>query len=204
MATQRVPQNRIAHLIEANLMARLGRPKLRASQAYHADLRRGDRIAADAFLATGLSLFELGLRDLALSALEAGVSSAGWDERVQGEPMARIYMGLAEHLKDSLQLREEATKVLLMSTRLHPMPLAYNRLGIGALEKEDYEQSAVYLRRSLELDANQARIHAALGHIAAKMEGRASPRAMRHFRRALELNPDLEDDLSPWITVHRD
>ena len=203
MAARRVPQNRIAHLIEANLLARAGRPKQKqeASRRYHADLRAGDRIAADGFLATGMSLFELGLKDLALSALKAVVSSAESDERVAREPMARIYMDLADHLNDENELDEGAADILLLSTRLHPTPAACNRLAVRAIERKDYEQSATYLRQSLELDANQAGVHAALGHIAAKMDDPAT--AQRHFHRALELNPALEDDLGP-ITVPRE
>ena len=89
-----------------------------------------------------------------------------------------------------------------MSTRLHPMPLAYNRLAREALEREDYEQSAEYLQQSLRLDPDQAGVHATLGQIAAEMEDPAT--ALEHFKRALELNPTLEDRLRPWVTVHRD
>ena len=116
--------------------------------------------------------------------------------------MARIYMRLAEYLKDDLEFEEEAAEVLLMSTRLHPMPLAYNRLAEGAIEREDYEQAAEHLQQSLRLNPDQAGVHATLGQIAAGMDD--PPTALRHFKRALELNPDLEDRLSPWITVHRD
>ena len=202
IATRKVPQNRIAHLIEADLLVRMGGSNREASEAYHADLLKLDRIPADAVLATGMSLFELGLKDLAMSALETGVSATSQDDRIPKEPMARIYMHWASYLKEDLELEEEAAKVLLLSTRLHPIPLAYNRLATGAIERKDYEQSAEYLEQSLRLDPNQASVHATLGQIATETGDPAA--AQHHFKRALELNPALEDHLSPWITVHGD
>ncbi|MCY3739264.1 MAG: glycosyltransferase family 39 protein [Gemmatimonadaceae bacterium] len=202
MAARRVPENRIAPLIEAHLLARMGGPDREASEAHHTELLEPHRIPADAALATGMSLFELGLKELAVSALETGVSATIEDDRVPREPMARIYMRLASRLKEELELEEEADEVLLMATRLHPLPGAYNRLARGALEKEHYGPAAEYLQQSLRLNPEQAGVHATLGQIAAEVDDPAT--ALRHFRKALELNPDLEDRLSPWITVHRD
>ena len=202
MAARKLPQNKIPHLIESDLLAKMGQSSQEAREAYHADLRKPDRIPTYPVLATGMSLFELGLKDLAVSALETGVSATNQDDRVPGEPMARIYVRLAEYLKEDLELVEEAAEVLLLSTRLHPLPLAYNRLAKGALDRQDYEQAAEYLEQSLQLDPDQAGVHATLGQIAAGMDD--PPAALRHFKRALELNPALEERLSPWITVHRD
>ena len=201
-AARRVPQNRIGHLIEAHLLARLGGSSRQASEAYHTELLEPHRIPADAALAAGMSLFELGLKDLAISALETGVSATIEDDRVPGEPMARIYVRLASYLKEDLELEEEAAEVLLLSTRLHPLPLAWNRLAKYALASQDYGQAAEYLKQSLRLNPDQAGVHATLGQIAAEMEDPAA--ALQHFKRALQLNPELEDRLSPWITVHRD
>lgn len=202
MAARRVPQNRIAHLIEADLLARLGRPGQEASEAYHAELLQPHRIPADAMLGTGMGLFQLGMTDLAMSALESGVSATNQDDRVPGEPMARIYIGLADYMKKEHEMEEEAVRVLSMSTRIHPTPLACNRLAEEALEREDYEQAAEYLEQSLRLDPDQAGVHATLGKIAVKVGDPAA--ALRHFKRALEMDPDLEDELSPWVTVRRD
>lgn len=201
MAGRRVPRNKISHLIEADLLTRLERPNQEALGAYQADLLKPDWIPAFPVLSTGMSLFALGLGNLAMPALETGVSATSKDDRVPREPMARIYLRLSEYLKDDLKLEEEAVEVLLLSTRLHPMPLAYNRLAKGALARKDYDQSAEYLERSLQLDPEQAGVHATLGQIAAKDD---PPTALRHFKRALELNPDLEDRLRPWITVRRE
>ena len=202
MASRRVPRNSLPHLIEADLLARMGRSDEDAREAYHADLRKPDRIPAYPVLGTAMSLIELGLKDLAISALENGVSTTVGDDRVPRRPMARIYMRLAEYLKDDLELKQEAVEVLLMSTRLHPMPLAYNRLAREALAREEFELSADYLEQSLRLDPDQAGVHATLGQIAAELDD--PPTALRHFKRALELNPALEDRLRPWVTVHRD
>ena len=202
MAARRVPQNRIAHLIEADLLARLGRPGQEASEAYHAELLQPHRIPADAMLGTGMGLFQLGMTDLAMSALESGVSATNQDDRVPGEPMARIYIGLADYMKKEHEMEEEAVRVLSMSTRIHPTPLACNRLAEEALERQDYEQAAEYLEQSLRLDPDQAGVHATLGQIAVKVGDPAA--ALRHFKRALEMDPDLEDELSPWVTVRRD
>ena len=202
MATRKLPQNSIPHLIEADLLPRLGRSDQEASEAYHFDSRRPDRTPAYTILGTGMSLFGLGMNDLAMSALETGVSATKEDDRVSGRSMARIYLRLAEYLEDDLELKHEAVEVLLMSTRLHPMPLAYNRLAGGALEREDYERSAQYLEHSLLLDPGQANVHATLGRIAVEMDDPAT--ALRRFERAIELNPALEGSLGPWVTAHGD
>ena len=201
MAARRVPQSKVPYLVEAHLLGRMGRSNQEAREAFHADLYRPDRIPAYPVLGTAMSLMELGLKGLAIPALETGVSTVNDDDRVSGQPMARIYIRLAEYLKDDLELEEEAVEVLLMSTRLHPMPLAYNRLSKEALEREDYEQSAEYLEQSLRLDPDQAGVHATLGQVAARMDDPAT--ALQHFRRALELNPALEDRLRPWVSVRR-
>ena len=175
MATRKLPQNKISHLIESDLLVRMGRSNQEAREAYHADLRKPDRIPAYTALATGMSLFGLGMSNLAMSALETGVSATNQDERVPKEPVARVHVRLAEHLKDEYKLEEEVPRVLLLSTRIHPIPLAYNRLSGEALGRKDYEQSAEYLKQSLQLDPNQAGAHATLGQVAAKM-GDAGPR----------------------------
>ena len=202
MAARRVPQSKVPHLVEAHLLGRLGRSNQEEREAFHADLYRPDRIPAYPVLGTGMSLLELGLENLGMHALATGVSAASGDDRVSKAPMARIYIRLAEYLEDDLELEEEAVEVLLMSTRLHPMPLAYNRLSKEALEREDYEQAAGYLEQSLRLDPDQAGVHATLGQVAARMDDPAT--ALQHFRRALELNPALEDRLRPWVSVDRD
>ena len=136
------PRSRIAHLIEAHLLSRTGGAPGPAAQAYHADLRRPDRIPAYPIAATGMSLFELGLNDLAMGALGTGVSAASRDGRVSGPLMARLYVRFADHLHKGRGLDREAADVLLLSTRIHPLASAWDRLAKLAPGRGDPAPSA--------------------------------------------------------------
>lgn len=136
------PHSRIAHLIEAHLLARTGEAPGPAARAYHADLRRPDRIPAYPIAATGMSLFEVGLNDLAMGALDTGVSATTRDGRVSAPLMARLYVRFADHLRGSRGLESEAADILLLSTRIHPLASAYDRLGRLAPGRVDSARSA--------------------------------------------------------------
>ncbi|MDE2700572.1 MAG: hypothetical protein OXI23_17005, partial [Gemmatimonadota bacterium] len=143
---------------------------------------------------SGRSLLELGLTDLTLSVLEEGTRQIVPGNEVEA---ANLYIALAYRLYER-QEKEEAAKVLLYSTRIHPLPLAYNFLANIAVEGEDYKQALGYFEQSLQLDDKQANAHAAAGKIAIQFLN-DQPKALYHFQRALELDPKLEADLSRWI-----
>ncbi|MYD60206.1 MAG: phospholipid carrier-dependent glycosyltransferase [Gemmatimonadetes bacterium] len=192
-ATDQFPQSKIAHLIAAEIHRKRGEEAMELHRAYWTEIAR--HLSSHWLLwGSGQSLLELGQIDLALSVLEGGTREIVPGREVEA---ANLYIALAFRLYER-QEKEEAAKVLLYSTRIHPLPLAYNFLANIAVEGEDYKQALGYFEQSLQLDDKQANAHAAAGKIAVQFLN-DQPKALYHFQRALELDPKLEADLSRWI-----
>ena len=197
-AIAQFPQSKIAHLIASEIHRERGEEALKLSQAYWTEIARN--LNSHWLLwGSGQSLLELGLTDLTLSVLEGGTQRIVPGKEVEA---ANVYMVLASHLYER-QEEEEAAKVFLLSTQIHPLPLAYNFLANIALHGEDYKQAAGYFEQSLQLDDKQADVHAAAGKIAIQFLN-DQPKALYHFQRALELDPKLEADLSGWVEIKRE
>ena len=192
-AIAQFPQSKIAHLIASEIHRQRGEEALKLSQAYWTEIARN--LNSHWLLwGSGMSLLELGLTDLTLSVLEEGTQRIVSGKEVEA---ANLYIVLAYRLYHR-QEKEEAAKVFLFSTRIHPLPVAYNSLASIAVEGEDYKQAVEYLEQSLQLDDKQAGVHADVGKITARFLN-DQPKALYHFQRALELDPKLETDLSRWI-----
>ncbi|MDE2800795.1 MAG: hypothetical protein OXI94_19180, partial [Gemmatimonadota bacterium] len=198
-ATVQFPQSKIAYLIAAEIHRQRGNGEVRElSQIYLAEVAR--HLNSHWLLwGSGQSLLELGLTDLTLSVLEGGTRQIVSGKEVEA---ANLYIVLAYRLYNR-QEKEEAAKVLLFSTRIHPLPVAYNSLANIAVEGEDYKQAVEYLDQSLQLDDKQAGVHADVGKITARFLN-DQPKALYHFQRALELDPKLEADLSGWVEIKRE
>ena len=197
-ATAQFPQSKIAHLIAAEIHRQRGEEAMELSQAYWTEIAR--HLSSHWLLwGSGRSLLELGLTDLTLSVLEEGTQQIVSGKEVEA---ANLYIVLALRLYER-QEKEEAAKVLLFSTQIHPLPLAYNFLANIALQGEDHKQAAGYFEQSLQLDDKQANVHVAVGKIIARFLN-DQPKALYHFQRALELDPKLEADLSGWVKIKRE
>jgi len=194
-AIAQFPQSKIAHLIASEIHRQRGEEARDLSQAYWTEIARN---LNSHWLLWGSvrSLLELGLTDLSLSVLEEGTRRVVPGKEVE---VANVYMVLAFRLYER-QEEEEAAKVFLLSTQIHPLPTAYNFLANIALHGEDYKQAAGYFEQSLQLDDKQADVHATIGKITARFLNN-QPRALYHFQRALELDPKLEADLSGWVEI---
>ena len=194
-AIAQFPESKIAYLIAAEIHRQRGNAEVRElSQTYLTEVARN--LSPHWLLwGSGQSLLELGLTDLTLSVLEEGTRQVVvQDKAVEA---ANLYIILANRLYDR-QEKEDAAKVLLLSTQIHPLPMAYNFLANITLQREDYKQAAGYFEQSLQLDDKQADVHATIGKITARFLNN-QPKALYHFQRALELDPKLETDLSRWI-----
>ena len=198
-AIEQLPQSKIAYLIAADIQKQRGdREALELYRTYQEEaVRRPYPYLL--FWASGKSLLELGLTDLSLSVLEEGAQRVTPDETFE---MATLYIALARRLYNR-QTMEDAAKIFSLSTRIHPLPAAYNFLANIALQREDYKQAVEYLEQSLQLDDKQAKEHAAVGKITARYLNN-QPKALYHFQRALELDPKLEADLSGWVEIKRE
>lgn len=198
-ATEQFPQSKIAHLVAAEIHRQRGNGDVgKLSQIYLSEIARN--LSPHWLLwGSGQSLLELGLIDLALSVLE------GWTRRITpGTEIeaANLYIILASRLYDR-QEEENAAKVLLFSTQIHPLPMAYNFLANIAAQGKDYKQAVEYFEQSLQIDDKQADVHADIGKITARFLNN-QPKALYHFQRALELDPKLEADLSGWVEIKQE
>lgn len=192
-ATEQFPQSKIAYLIAAEIHRQRGDGEaMERHRAYWAEVAQS--LSSHWLLwGSGQSLLELGLTDLTLSVLEEGTRRVAPGKEIEA---ANLYIILASRLYDRRE-KEEAAKVLLFSTQIHPLPMAYNFLANIAIEGKDYKQAAGYFEQSLQINDKQAGVHAAIGKITARFLN-DQPSALYHFQRALELDPKLETDLSRW------
>ena len=193
-ATEQFPQSKIAYLVAAEIRRQRGNGDVgELSQIYLTEIARN--LSPHWLLwGSGQSLLELGLTDLALSVLEEGTRQVAQGKEIEA---ANLYIVLAYRLYDRRE-KEEAAKVLLFSTQIHPLPMAYNFLANIAAQGKDYKQAVEYFEHSLQIDDKQADAHATVGKITARFLN-DQPRASYHFQKALELDPKLETDLSGWI-----
>ena len=193
-AIEQFPQSKIAYLIAAEIHRQRGEESMKLYRAYWTKIVH-NVYSYWLLYGSAWSLLELGLTDLTLSVLEEGTQQVV----VPGKAVytANLYIDLARRLYDH-QKKENAAKVLFLSTQIHPLPMAYNFLANIAVEGENYKQAAEYFEQSLQLDDKQADVHATVGKIAIQFLNN-QPKALYHFQRALELDPKLEADLSRWI-----
>ena len=198
-AIEQFPQSKIAYLIAAEIQKQRGDGEaLELYRTYQAEAVRRPYPYLQ-FWISGMSLLELGLTDLSLSVLEEGTQRVTPDKTFE---IATLYIALASRLYNR-QAIEDAAKIFLLSTQIHPLPQAYNFLANIALQEEDYKQAVAYFEQSLQLDDKQAREHAAVGKITARYLNN-QPKALYHFQKALELDPKLEADLSGWVEIKRE
>ena len=200
-AKRRFPQEKVVHLLEAETLQRMDRSDGEAMKQYQAGMRdhqtgMGDRHRhrSRVHWVSGMSLFDLGLADLALQVLEEGArqvpsSSQSW--------LAGQYHLLALNLYDRGE-KNWAAELFLLSNRIHPLPKALNLLALIAFDEKEYEKAAEFSEHSLQLDDKQAIVHAWLGQVTANFLNRRS-KALFHLRKAIELDPGLEPELTPLI-----
>ena len=191
-AKRRFPQSKVAHLVEAETLRRMGRSDSEAMELYRAGTPSRRRYLVH--WASGMSLVELGLADLAFAILEEGAREVPSSSQ---SLLADQYFLLAMNLYDRGE-REAAANLSLLSTRIHPLSKVFNFLSVIAFNEKSYEKAAEFFEKSLQLDEKQAIVHAGLGQIAAKFLNRPD-KALFHLRRAIELDPGLETELAQWI-----
>ncbi len=193
-AKRQLPQSKVAHLVEAEVLRRMGQSDKEATERYQTGTV--DRFRYLNFWASGMSLVELGLPGLSFSVLEEGARKAS-QSTSDTSWLANQYSILSLNLYDR-GAKVTATELLLLSTRIHPLPKAYNFLSLIALRENSQGKAAEFLEQSLQLDDKQARVHGGLGQILAPIPNRRD-KALFHLQRAIELDPGLEPELAQWI-----
>ena len=195
LAASRLPQSKIAQLLEGHVYRRMGR----SSEV--ATVPHTGQSPPLVLWAAGMSLFELNQPGLATNTLGAGVRLISTSYPGEAGLMSRYYYLLADRLR-STGRTGQAAEVLSLSIEIQPLPPAYNRLARIAVEREQYEQAEKYFQKSLQLDAGQAHVHANLGQITARFLEQPA-RALDHFQKAFQLNPELEAEYADWTAAIR-
>jgi tetratricopeptide (TPR) repeat protein len=184
---QEHPGLRYAYLIAANIHRLRGRPEL-GEAALGAYLAGYTDISYGAHLipwATGLSLVDLGLDDLAQVALGDGLSRKGTIQSPYLGTMAESYIHLASQVRDRGR-REPARQAYRMSLQIRPRPEAYNALAAMAAENGDLPEALELWEKSLELDDAQVKAHLSAGRAAGA--GGDFARGLYHLGRAVDLD----------------
>jgi tetratricopeptide (TPR) repeat protein len=193
-AATRFPGLRLLHLINAEANRRRGRPYARELDLFVAGFR--NRATHVLPWASAMSFAVLDLPELALSVLRQFGSARHYPSHYHRD-LSQSYLILANLLYRRGEL-PVAGQVYQLAAALHPAPAASNRLAVIAYRGGRHAEAAAHWTKSLRLDASQAGIHANLGQILAKHLG-TPERARYHLRRAVELDPMLEPELSGWI-----
>ncbi len=193
-AKRQLPQSKVAHLVEAEVLKRMGQSDKEAMELYLTGTV--DRFQYLYFWASGMSLVELGLPGLSFSVLEEGARQAS-QPTSDTSWLANQYSILSLNLYDR-GAKVTAAELLSLSIRIHPLPKAYNFLSHIALRENSHENAAKFLELSLKLDDKQARVHGGLGQILAPIPDHRD-QALFHLQRAVELDPGLGTELAPWI-----
>jgi tetratricopeptide (TPR) repeat protein len=139
---------------------------------------------------TALSLYYLGLGDLALQALREGIQKNPRYTATATEHMAQSYLEVAKCFFTAGDL-DRMERAVELSTRVFGIREAYNILATRAQQRGQTPQALKWWEQSLQLDPNQADIHRQVG-LAALIELGQRDKARYHLGRALDLDPSLQ------------
>ena len=146
--------------------------------------------------ASSMSLTELGLPKLAVYMLQRTGKDPHYSS---GDEQSRThaYVLLANFMYRSNYM-ESARAIYQLSTEIRPNLAAYNRLAYMAYRSGQYGLASENWEHSLQVDERQASIHSNLGQVAVQYL-RNYDRALYHLERAVQLDPQLRDELAGWI-----
>jgi tetratricopeptide (TPR) repeat protein len=183
---QDYPDNRFAALLEALIHHRQGSDELER-EAQKRYLEAFSDPSLTAYLipwASGRSLVDLGLHELALKVLLLGIQlPAGAADRL---PMARSYISLADHLHGRGEM-QYALEVYRLSVQIQALPEACNVLASMAYEAGQRDEALAWWARSLEVDDTQAAVYKSAGRAAYELQD--YPQALQYLERAVRLHP---------------
>ena len=116
LATSRLPQSKIAHLLEGEIYRRMGRSNQVVGTVPHTG-----QSPPLVLWAAGMSFFELNQPELAINTLGAGVRLISTSYPGEAGLMSRYYYLLADRLRSSGRTGQ-AAEVLLLSIEIQPLP----------------------------------------------------------------------------------
>jgi tetratricopeptide (TPR) repeat protein len=149
--------------------------------------------------AAGMGLLDIGLDDLAASAITEGTLKSPHFPPWAARDLAKAYILLANYAYDRGS-EELAFAAYQQSSQIDPSPAAFNRLAFLAFRRGDYPLAVAFWARSVELVDDQAGIHSNLGQVHAQHLG-DYPRALHHLRQAMHYDPRQRRELMPWVEM---
>ena len=149
--------------------------------------------------AAGMGLLDIGLDDLAASAITEGTLKSPHFPPWAARDLAKAYILLANYAYDRGS-EELAFAAYQQSSQIDPSPAAFNRLAFLAFRRGDYPLAVAFWARSVELEDDQAGIHSNLGQVHAQHLG-DYPRALHHLRQAMHYDPRQRRELMPWVEM---
>ena len=149
--------------------------------------------------AAAMGLVDLGLDDLAATAMTEGTLKSPHFPAWAARDLARAYVLLANYAYD-LGREELAFAAYQQSSQINPNTAAFNRLAFLAFRREDYRLAVAFWARSVGLEDDQAGIHSNLGQVYAQ-HLRDFRQALHHFDRAVQYDPRQRQELLPWVEM---
>ena len=143
-----------------------------------------------------MGLVDLGLDDLAATAMTEGTLKSPHFPAWAARDLARAYVLLANYAHD-LGREELAFSAYHQSAQINPNTAAFKRLVFLASRREDYRLAVAFWARSVGLEDNQAGIHSNLGQVYAQ-HLRDFRQALHHFGHAVQYDPRQRQELLPW------
>ena len=200
------PHAKTAYLLEAEIHSIQGRHAASAAarRRYEPESGAGGTLHASNHgtihlipAASALTLVELGLEELAVRILEAGMEGVHRYEADVARAMASSYWEVAKLLFEKRRLKE-MEQALNLSLQIYPTSAASNVLGTLAYGRGQALVAMEYWERSLVLEDNQPQIHALLGKAHIDKIGNAAS-AHHHLERAVLLDSNMAPQLEPWL-----
>lgn len=184
------PDMRLASLLAADLHGRLDRPAQVQQALGRYTWGYEDRSHSAQLLpwAAGVSLVDLGLLDLARTALEDGANKRSFIRSDYKKMMAKSYASIAS---DLVRREERAlgAEIYELAALIDPHPFFYNELAELALRQARWQEALAWWDTSLELAADQVNILRLAGRTAYQHE--RYPQALDLLMRAVELDQGL-------------
>ena len=193
------PHATVAPMLRAEIYRQTGRAEALGAARERVKDRARHRAAHVIPWAAGMGLLDIGLNDLAASAITEGTLKSPHFPPWAARDLAKSYILLANYAYDR-GAEELAFAAYQQSSQIDPSPAAFNRLAFLAFRRGDHPLAVAFWARSVELEDDQAGIHSNLGQVHAQHIG-DYPRALRHLLQAIHYDPRQRQDLMPWVEM---
>ena len=193
------PHAALAPMLRADIYHQTDRVEALDAARQHVKKHARHRAAHVIPWAAGMGLVDIGLDDLAATAITEGTLKSPHFPTWAARDLAKAYILLANYAYDHGS-EDLAFAAYQQSSQIDPSPAAFNRLAFLAFRRGDYPLAVTFWTRSVELVDDQAGIHANLGQVCTQ-HLRDYSRALHHLRQAMHYDPRQRQELMPWVEI---